>query len=67
MSWKPTRITTPGGEPALSISDGLGGRTRLVLTAAGFEACLRMDADVMRDLRDELTERLAAVENKEAA
>lgn len=60
-------ITTPQGQPDLTIMNSSDGATLLILSADGFEASLKMSADTMRDLRDELTERLAAVENKEAA
>jgi len=38
-----TEITTPKGEPELTVLDGTDGMVRLVLNANGFEACLRMN------------------------
>ena len=66
MSWK-TDITTPRGEPELLVMNGANGRTLLVLWANGLEASLCMDTDTMRELRDELTERLEKAAAKEAA
>lgn len=59
-------IPTSDGEPGLSLVNG-NVWTNLVLCGDGFEACLRMDTDTMRALRDALTERLEAAKAKEEA
>lgn len=62
------RIPTADGEPRVTLVNGNHGRiVSLVLSGPGFEACLRMNANTMRALRDALNERLEAAELREEA
>lgn len=60
------RIPTIKDEPRLTLVNG-NVWVSLVLNGGGFEACLRMDQDTMRALRDALNERLDKADTKEAA
>ena len=67
MTWR-TVIPTRDGEPTVTIVNStISGRPNLVLHSRGFEACLSMDIETMRGLRDALDKHIALATPTEVA